>query len=439
MGTPVVERRHLTIAVVGLGKIGLPLAAQYASKGHNVIGCDVNPDVVADVNAGRNPIPDEVGLSERLATSAADGRLRATLDTPAAMSQADVAVTIVPLMIDGQACLDFSAVDAASASMARGLHPGMLVIYETTLPVGTTRRLGSLLEAGSGLRGGRDFGLAFSPERVYSGRVFEDLRRYPKVVGGLDLASSQCAAAFYRSVLDAEVVEVSNLETAEFTKLAETTYRDVNFALANQLARYASRHGVNTREAFEAANTQPYSHLHPPNIGIGGHCIPVYPHFLLHDGIEGEVELLRIARRTNDEMAETAVRLLSQELGGLMGQHILVLGLAYRENVKELAFSVGPRLVNILTAAGAQVLVHDPLFPASQLADLGGRPTELSAALGVDAVVIQAPHRAYDDLDWRSFHRLRVVLDGRGTLDPSRLGGTGAVYVSIDRPVLGPL
>src|SRR5206468_577710 len=127
-----------------------------------------------------------------------------------------------------------------------------------------------------------------------SGRIFEDLARYPKIVGGIDAASTCRAASFYRSVLDAEVVEVTNLETAEFAKLAETTYRDVNFALGNQLALYARRHDVNAREAFRVANTQPFSHLHAPNIGIGGHCIPVYPHFLLYDRIDGELELLRV-------------------------------------------------------------------------------------------------------------------------------------------------
>jgi nucleotide sugar dehydrogenase len=429
----------MIVALVGLGKIGLPLAAHYAARGHTVIGCDVNPRVVDDVNAGRSPVVEEPGLELAVASGVAQGRLRATLDTRAAVGEADIVIVIVPLVVDEAGQLNFASLEAATGSIASGLHTGCTVIYETTLPVGSTRgRLAPLLEGGSGLRAGTEFGLAFSPERVYSGRIFEDLARYPKIVGGIDAASICAAASFYRSVLDAEVVEVTNLETAEFAKLAETTYRDVNFALANQLALYARRHDVNAREAFRVANTQPFSHLHPPNIGIGGHCIPVYPHFLLYDRIDGELELLRIARQTNDGMAAVAVQLLGDELGGLAGQRVLVLGMAYRENVKELSFSIGPRLAQLLSHAGAEVLLHDALFGPSELQHIPGRWVEPGTALEVEAVVIQAPHDQYQELDWRNLHGLRVVLDGRGQLDPDRLAGTGAVYLGVDGLRLPP-
>src|SRR5438094_725298 len=287
------------VAVVGLGKIGLPLAAQYAGKGMRVIGCDVDQAVVDAVNQGQAHIREEPGLEEAVASAVRAGRLSASADTRSAVGEADVVVVIVPLIVAAADAIDYSNVDAATRAVGRSLRRGALVVYETTLPVGTTRhRLAPMLEEESGLAAGTGFHLAFSPERVYAGRIFEGLRRYPKSVGGVDEASTAAAVDFYRSALDAEVWAVANTETAEFAKLAETTYRDVNIALANQLALYAASREVDVAEAFKAANSQPFSHLHRPSLGVGGHCIPVYPRFLLGDATNGELSLVREGRAT---------------------------------------------------------------------------------------------------------------------------------------------
>jgi nucleotide sugar dehydrogenase len=422
-----------TVAVVGLGKIGLPLAAQFAGKGWSVIGCDVLPQVVATINAGHSHIHEEPGLEEAVANCVAAGKLRATLDTTTATAEADVVVVIVPLVVDSQRSIDFGSLDAATNAIAQGLHRGTLVIYETTLPVGTTRNhVGTMLERVSGLVAGKDFDLAFSPERLYAGRIFEDLERYPKIVGGIDPRSTERAAAFYRSVLDAEVWPVENAETAEFAKLAETTYRDVNIALANQLALYAADRPVNVAQAFKAANSQPFSHLHRPGIGVGGHCIPVYPHFLLSDATDGELDLVRIARATNDSMADRAVDLIRDTLGGLDRRRVLVLGASYRENVKELAFSTAIRVVERLHRDGAHVLIHDPYFEPAELAALEAEVADLrsKAPLDVDAIVVQAFHNDYRDLEWTRFRGLKAVFDGRGLVDPEPVRAAGARYLT---------
>jgi nucleotide sugar dehydrogenase len=423
-----------SVAVVGLGKIGLPLAAQFASKGLDVVGCDVLPEVVESINAGRAHIHEEAGLEQAVAAAVASGKLKATTDTSAAVAKADVVVIIVPLMVSLDRDIDYRSLDAATRAVGRGLHKGSLVIIETTLPVGTTRqRLGPMLEKESGLRAGADFHLAFSPERLYAGRIFEDLRKYPKIVGGIDEPSTERALQFYRSVLDAEVWAVDNSETAEFTKLAETTYRDVNIALANQFALYAARRDVNVAQAFKAANSQPFSHIHRPSLGVGGHCIPVYPHFMLGDASNGELSLVRDGRQTNDHMADVGVEQLERALGGLNGRRVLVLGASYREDVKELAFSTAFSLVDLLRRAGAEVLIHDPLFTPSELANLEAEVVDLASdqARSVDAIVVQAMHRDFRDLDWRSFKKLRAVLDGRGTLDAEKIRKAGAAYIAI--------
>jgi nucleotide sugar dehydrogenase len=422
-----------SVAVVGLGKIGLPLAAQFASKGMRVIGCDVLVEVVDSVNAGKAHIREEAGLDEAVASAVKAKRLSATTDTTAATKQADAVLVIVPLMVSADRTMDYRSLDAATRAVGRGLKPGTLVVYETTVPVGTTRRrLGPMLEEESGLKAGSDFHLAFSPERLYAGRIFEDLRKYPKIVGGIDDPSTKAAADFYRAVLDAEVWAVENTETAEFAKLAETTYRDVNIALANQLALYAASRDVNVTEAFKAANSQPYSRIHRPSLGVGGHCIPVYPHFLLGDATDGELSLVRDARSTNDGMAQVGVRQLERLLGGLHGRRVLVLGAAYREDVKELAFSTVFPVVDALHRSGADVLIHDPLFEPRELRALEAAVVnDVDKARDVDAVVVQAWHHQFRAIDWTRFSGLKVVLDGRGTLDPEPVRRAGVSYIAI--------
>jgi len=352
-----------TVAVVGAGKMGLPLAAQFASHGWSVIAVDVNPDVVAAVNAGRAHVPEEPGLAERVAAAHAAGRLRATTDGTVAARESDVLVLIVPVMLDEAQQPDYRHMDAAVDAVAPGLRAGATVIFETTLPVGDTRgRYTPRLEAAAGLVAERDLFVAFSPERLFTGAVFRNLATYPKLVGGVGPASTERAARFYASVLDAEVVAMSSAEAAEMSKLADTTYRDLNIAFANELARYADRIGVDVLEVIAAANSQPYSHVHQPGIGVGGHCIPVYPHFLLSRA--PEMELVALARRVNDGQVAVAVDALEAELGSLADVPVLVLGMTYREGVKELAYSRGIALVTELSAAGERWEAREAVKPS---------------------------------------------------------------------------
>jgi len=285
----------------------------------------------------------------------------------------------------------------------------------------------------------RDFLLAFSPERVYSGRIFKDLRDYPKVVGGIDVASTAAAVAFYETVLTApEVRAMRDAETAELVKLFETTYRDVNIGLANQFARYAARHDLPADEAIAAANTQPYSHIHRPGIGVGGHCIPVYPYFLINDDPVGDLSLPRQARATNDGMVAWALDRLGPALGGLTGRTVLVLGYSYREDVKEPVFSSAKPLIRALQTADARALVCDPLFTPEELAGSGATPVVVDSLPPADAVVIQAFHRAFAALDWAALaaRGCRVVFDGRNALDaPARAAvqAAGMAYMGVGR------
>jgi len=410
------------IAVIALGKIGLPLAVQFADRGHDVVGVDVNPTVVDLVNAATEPFPGEAHLAEKLAELVPAGRLRATTDYSEAVPGADAVVVVVPLFVDDTTWQpDFGWMDAATRSIGEHLTPGTLVSYETTLPVGTTRtRWKPLLEEISGLAEGTDFHVVFSPERVLTGRVLADLRKYPKLVGGLSPAGAEAAEAFYREVLEFDerpdlsrpngVWDLGSAEAAEMAKLAETTYRDVNIGLANQFGRFAEKHGIDVHAVIEASNSQPYSHIHRPGIAVGGHCIPVYPRLYLFN--DPDATIVRAAREANMAMPAHAIDLATAAAGGsLAGLRTVVLGASYRGGVKETAFSGVFATVDAARAAGADVLVHDPMYSDDELAGFGWAPYHLGEP--ADVVVIQTDHDVYRTMTAADVPGVRVLVDGR--------------------------
>lgn len=439
----------MKIAVVALGKIGLPLAVQFADAdpSHEVVGVDVSQRVVDAVNAGTEPFPGEAHLADKLAALVPAGRLRATTDYGDAIPGADAVVLVVPLFVDeATGAPDFGWMDDATRSLAEHLTPGTLVSYETTLPVGTTRgRWKPMLEEISGLAEGAaddtGFHLVFSPERVLTGRVFADLRRYPKLVGGLTPEGTARAVAFYEAVLDFDVRDdlprhngvwdMGSAEAAEMAKLAETTYRDVNIGLANQFARFADTAGIDVHRVIEACNSQPYSHIHTPGIAVGGHCIPVYPRLYL--STDADATVVRTAREANAAMPEYAVSRAEALLGSLEGLRVVVLGASYRGRVKETAFSGVFATVEALRARGAEVLVHDPMYTDDELTGFGWTPYHLGEPVAV--AIVQADHPEYARLSTDDLPGLRLLLDGRRVTDPARFTGVPRLTIGGGDPV----
>ena len=424
----------MKITVVGLGKIGLPLAVQFANKQSKVYGADINQNTVDLVNQGLEPFPEELDLQFNLTQVVSEGHLEASTDTANCVSKSDVVIVVVPLFVDAKAEPDFRAMDSATQDIAKGLHKGMLVCYETTLPVGTTRnRFTKALEDGSGMKVGIDFHVAFSPERVLTGRVFSDLRKYPKIVGGITDECAKVAADFYSTHLDFDkrpdlskangVWILDSAESAEFVKLAETTYRDVNIGLANQFAKFADKLNLNIYDVIEASNSQPFSNIHQPGVAVGGHCIQIYPQFYLWG--DPDAAIVSAARRNNSEMPAYFVSKIIDSVGSISGKKILVLGASYRANVKELAFSGVFELVNLLTMQGAHVEVQDPLFSNLELNEAGlpGRTSNLNE---FESVIIQTTSVDFVDLlkERENFRNLKWIFDGRNLLNGlSPIGG----------------
>jgi len=425
------------IAVVALGKIGLPLAVQFASSGHDVIGVDVNQRAVDTINAAVEPFPGEAHLQEKLEELIPTGRLRATTDYSEAIPGADAVVLVAPVFVNDETWEpDFKYMDAATKSLAEHLTPGTLVSYETTLPVGTTRtRWKPMLEEGSGLSEGVDFHVVYSPERVLTGRVFADLRKYPKLIGALSDEGTRRAREFYEAVLQFDerpdlaqpngVWDLGSTEASEMAKLAETTYRDVNIGLANQFGVFAASHGIDVYKVIEACNSQPYSHIHRPGIAVGGHCIPVYPRLYL--STDPDADIVRVARQFNASMPERLVAQAAGVLGDLTGRRAVVLGAAYRGGVKETAFSGVFPTVAALKQRGAEVFVHDPLYTDDELRGLGFEPFALGAE--AELAVLQTDHADYKTVSPEQIPGIKLLVDGRNATDAALWAGTPRIVV----------
>jgi nucleotide sugar dehydrogenase len=425
----------MRVIVFGLGKMGLPLAVQCASAGHQVIGVDIDAKLVARIQAGDNPCMHEPGLDERLSASLRMGRLTATTDAAAAVRQAEAIVVIVPVKLSSDMRADLGAILTVTTQIGQNLRPGTLVSYETTLPVGTTRQeLVPRLQALSQLRCGVDFHVVFSPERVKSNLVFEKLNQTPKVVGGYSPACTEHGRRFYASCLDSEVLNAETLEAAELIKLAGMLYRDVNIALVNQLAIYAMVKGVDLHQVIPWANTDGESALLQPGIGVGGHCTPIYPYFLIHDAEAQAVDLslAKQARQVNDTML---ARLLETAKIDVAGKRVLILGLAFRPEIKEDTASPTYTIEAHLRRLGAQPYVHDPFYTPDELIARNLQPARLSPDETYHIAILSTLHQAYQKLDPHRLRRMGIglFLDGRNGFDPAVIEEADMQYVGVGR------
>ncbi|NKE35069.1 nucleotide sugar dehydrogenase [Natronococcus sp. JC468] len=415
---------EIPVAVYGLGKMGLPLAGVYAETAGDVTGVDVDPAVVETVAEGRSHVVGEPGLDELVADQVARGRLEATTDGAVAAADARIHAIIVPTLVTEDDEPDLTTVESVLEDVAAGLAPGDLVIAESTLPPGSCRDvLYPHLRQESGLERGA-FGLAFCPERTSSGRALRDIRgAYPKVVGGVDAASTRAAELIYDEITSNEVHAVSDATTAEAVKVFEGVYRDVNIALANELGRLADELGISVREAIDTANGIPVCQLHEPGPGVGGHCIPYYPHFLL-SRFEEPMPVMRTARELNDAMPSVVVDRLADELAAtgtdLAEASVAVLGITYRPGVEETRASPAIGVIEALREAGADVAGVDPLVDP---AEYGARPVALEDLPdeSFDGAVVVTPHEEFEAIPWRELEPM-VVVDGRDAVD---LSGTG--------------
>ena len=455
-----IARREAVVCVVGLGYVGLPLAVTFADAGFRVRGVDTDAKRVAAVNAGRSHVPDVP--SETVARLALDeGRLSAATGYDA-VGESDAVLICVPTPLGKTRDPDVSYIVSAASEIAPRLREGALVVLESTTYPGTTEELvlprlveghphslGSRFRGndGRGARGkgcsdeasawevGRDFFLAFSPERVDPGRADWTIANTPKVIGGVTAACTEVASCLYGAAIS-EVVPVSSSRAAEMVKLLENTFRAANIALANEMAIMCGHLGLDVWEVIDAASTKPFGFMpFYPGPGLGGHCIPVDPHYLVWKmrTLGYTARFIQLADEINSAMPQHVVLEITRALGSeskpLNGSNVLVLGVAYKPDVGDTRESPALDLIHLLSQQGARVSYHDPLAPSIREAGLdmasvgtAGEPALGEALSAADCVVVVTDHSSYDWAD--VVERSRLVVDTRNAV--ARAGVEGA-------------
>jgi nucleotide sugar dehydrogenase len=419
------------VAIYGLGHVGSPMASVWLRAGAHVIGVDISPTVVERASRGESHIP-EPGVNDAFAKGLVTKRFEIYKDPIKASHDSYFKMICVPVLLSHvNRSPDLSAVKEVSSAIGRGLKKGDVVALNPSVPPGTTEEFVlPILEKESGLEVENDFYMLYNPERIYEGRAILDIeQRYPAVISGAGTKSLEIGRIIYSLVFKKGVLSVSNIKTAETEKLFEGVYRDVNIALANELAKFCEKIGVNYWESREAANSQPFCHLHSPGVGVGGACIPVYPQFILHAANQAKVnsDITKLGRAINDAMPAYCVREAIKLLGGRRKSEeldrvtVTLLGLAFRGGVSDTRLSPTFEVIKEFQKMGVkEIRVHDPLVkndPELHKHQNVILSSNLTGAIkGTDLIMIVADHAEYRALTPGLTGRV-PIYDGRGILD----------------------
>ncbi|MDG6932300.1 MAG: nucleotide sugar dehydrogenase [Nitrososphaerota archaeon] len=418
------DMRENTAAVFGIGKVGGPLAAALIRAGYNVIGVDVDPEKIKMINEGVPILPNEPEVDQTFARALKNGSARFTVDGKGASSDSRFKIITVPVFLMDK-IPDFSALKSAVGAISSGIKEGDLVVLESSVPPGTTRRqVIAAIEKSLKMKVEKDFYVSYSPERIYEGRAIKDIEEnYPKIISGSGERSLKVVSEFYGKIAKKGVVKMSSIEAAEMEKLAEGIYRDVNIALANELALLCGKMKIDFWEVRNAANSQPYCNIHKPGAGVGGNCIPVYPYFLIYSAgtVGSQLRLTEVSRKMNERMPTVVVsefiELFITSKKSLKTASIL--GLAFRGDVDDDRLSPTYEIVKRLKSLQVNVKVHDP-FVKSTGANIYLTDNINEALAGADGVIIVTDHSLYKNLDYEKISKMTgnspIVFDARGVL-----------------------
>ena len=410
-----------SICVIGLGYIGLPTASSFATHGIRVFGVDNNPAVIKSLQNGQAHIY-EPGLREVVSDAVSSGNLK-VLDKPV---EADAFIIAVPTPFYGDKKADMSFVTSAAESIVPVLRKGNLVVLESTSPPLTTRELVLPILERSGLKAGRDFKLAYSPERVLPGQILRELVENARVIGGIDQASSEAGRDLYATFVKGEIV-LTDSTTSEMVKLMENTYRDINIAAANEFSRLADRFGVDVWEAIQIANRHPRVKILNPGPGVGGHCISVDPWFFVESAPD-ITNLILAARKVNDSQPEFAARLVEKAMSGEEATRVACLGLAYKPDVDDLRESPAIEVTKSLAASGKEVTIFEPYKPDFEVPGARNCDSLEAAVRDAQVIVLLVGHTQFKQIDPVQLAKIstaRTLVDTVNSWNKQRFSSAG--------------
>src|SRR3989338_4847197 len=422
-----------TVAIIGLGYVGLPLACLCARRGMKVYGFDIDEAIVKATNSGKSHIAD-ASLAKQV--KSLKGKIIATANPKEALADADIIVVCVPTPIDENKLPDLKPLEGACKSIAQHIRKGQLIIIESTIYPGTVREIVKPILEGSGLISEKDFYLAHCPERIDPGNKKWVLENIPRVLGGLSEKGTKIAEKFYNSILKSEILALSSIECAEAVKVVENTFRDVNIAFVNELAKSFDKLGIDVLEVIKGASKKPFGYMpFYPGPGVGGHCISVDPYYLIERAKQKgfEHEFLMLARKINDSMAEHVVSLAESALAqinkNLQNSSIALLGLAYKADVEDMRESPALHILQLLKSKGANPKVFDP-----HIMEKSNVPSLDDAIKNADCIILATHHKEFvSALTAKKLKSMNVkaIIDARNCLDKEAIAAAGIIYKGI--------
>lgn len=430
-----IQNRSLHLTVLGSGYVGLPTSALFADVGFHIIAIDIKPEVVKTVNSGASPI-NEPGLNELVSRNVQAGRLKATLNSTEALTQADAVIISVQTPIDQNKNPNLSFLMKALEEIGNTMKEGMLVVVSSTVPPGIMlEKVKPKLESLSDLKADVGFYLAYVPERIAPGKALKEFVESPRLVGGVGPNSTKIAAELFRTVCK-KVIE-TDAATAEVAKLAENTFRDVNIAFANQLALICEQHGVDATEVIKLASTHPRVNIHTPGPGVGGPCLPKDPYLLIHKTKLGDQNIIKTARQISDYMPKYIVKITLQALKhigkNIKNSKIAILGTAYKANIGDSRFSPSGPIIQNLLSLGAKVIAYDPYCSEFFNAEQG--ESLIETVKDSDCIIVATDHPEFKEINLsrlrKSMENNPIIVDGRRVINPVEAKKVGFKYCGV--------
>ena len=438
------ENKSLKVCVVGIGRIGLPTALSFAKAGLQTVGMDINEQLVDSLNKGNFPLKDEPGYEEIFNDVIKNGKFSATTDINKAISQSDLILLSLPTPINEKNIPDYSALESVCKQLGDILQPNSLIVVESTIEPGfIENNLISILEENNRLHVGKNFTIGVCPENANPGEILHDFTTLPRLVGGIDQQSTKIITMIYDFVFSVELIIMPDCKTANAVKLTTNVFRDVNIGFVNELSLMFDKLGIDTLKVLDAAKRKYNFQIHYPGPGVGGPCLPINSYQFLNTATRtnSKLSIIEHGRKINEEMPEHVVNLtldgfkISKK--SIKDSSILILGISYKPDVKDIQLSPAEMIINKLESLGVKIKIYDPYFKGNQVFGINVEHNIDDVLSKVDAAIIVTAHKEFQEINPKIFRKMKtpILIDSRGIIDTVSANNVGIVFRGLGRGI----
>ena len=438
------DTRSLKICIVGIGRIGLPTALSFAKAGLQTIGADINEKLVDSINAGNFPLKDEPGYEDIFNSVKKNGNFSATTDIDGAISKSNLILLSLPTPMDENNIPNYLALESVGKQLSKSLQPNSLVVVESTIEPGFIENVMiKRIEIDGRLRVGKNFTIGVCPENANPGEILHDFTSLPRLVGGIDEQTAKIIALIYDFVFSVELVTMPDCKTANAVKLTTNVFRDINIAFVNELSLMFEKLGIDTLKVLDAAKRKYNFQIHYPGAGVGGPCLPINSYQFLNTAkrIGSELNIIKYARAINEKMPDHVINLTLDGFKkcnkSIKDSTLLILGVSYKPDVKDIQLSPAEIIINKLKALGAKIKIYDPYYKNSQIFGIDVEHNIQDTLSDVDASIIVTAHKEFQEINPKIFTKMKtpILIDSRGIIDISSANNAGLVFRGLGRSV----